>query len=71
MPKSHALKPVQVSTQVVAGANYFFRVEVPEKKFAVARVYHVPWQKDTHGKEDHVAVHDKLQENATADVGHF
>ncbi|CAF3781790.1 unnamed protein product, partial [Rotaria sordida] len=43
VPKSHTLKPVQVATQVVAGMNYFFKVELPDKKYATARVYHVPW----------------------------
>ncbi|CAF0759178.1 unnamed protein product [Adineta steineri] len=71
VPKTFTLKPVQVATQVVAGANYFFKVELPDKKYATARVYHVPWQKDTHGKAEQVAVHAKLLDSPTADVGHF
>ncbi|CAF3616677.1 unnamed protein product [Rotaria sordida] len=71
VPKSHTLKPVQVATQVVAGMNYFFKVELPDKKYATARVYHVPWQKDTHGKADQVSVHAKLSESPNEDLGHF
>ncbi|CAF0820303.1 unnamed protein product [Rotaria sordida] len=68
---SHKLKPVQVATQIVAGQNYFFKVELPEKKYATARVYHVPWQQDTHGKEEQVAVHAKLLNSPNENVGHF
>ncbi|CAF1147029.1 unnamed protein product [Rotaria sp. Silwood1] len=71
VPTSHTLKPVQVATQIVAGQNYFFKVELPEKKYATARVYHVPWQQDTHGKEEQVAVHAKLLDSPNQDVGHF
>ncbi len=38
-------------------------VELPNKKYATSRVYHVPWQKDTHSKENQVAVHAKLNEH--------
>ncbi|CAF3697618.1 unnamed protein product [Rotaria sordida] len=68
---SHKLKPVQVATQIVAGQNYFFKVELPEKKYATARVYHVPWQQDTHGKGEQVAVHAKLLNSPNENVGHF
>ncbi|CAF2450995.1 unnamed protein product [Rotaria sp. Silwood2] len=71
VPTSHKLKPVQVATQVVAGMNYFFKVELPDKKYATARVYHVPWQQDTHGKAEQVAVHAKLSDSPTEDLGHF
>ncbi|CAF1122335.1 unnamed protein product [Rotaria magnacalcarata] len=71
IPTTHTLKPVQVSTQVVAGQNYFFKVELPEKKYATARVYHVPWQQDTHGKPEQVAIHAKLLDNPDESVGHF
>ncbi|CAF5164921.1 unnamed protein product, partial [Rotaria sp. Silwood1] len=71
VPTSHTLKPVQVATQVVAGMNYFFKVELPDKKYATARVYHVPWRADTHGKAEQVAVHAKLAESLNEDVGHF
>ncbi|UJR30091.1 hypothetical protein I4U23_017632 [Adineta vaga] len=71
VPKTFKLKPVQVSTQVVAGLNYFFKVELPEKKYATARVYHVSWQKDTHGKAEQVSVHAKLLDCSTENVGHF
>ncbi|CAF1134470.1 unnamed protein product [Rotaria magnacalcarata] len=71
IPADYTLKPIQVSKQVVAGINYFFKVELPDKKYATARVYHVLWLKDTHGKADHVAVHPKLADNINEDVGHF
>ncbi|CAF3424711.1 unnamed protein product [Rotaria socialis] len=71
IPVNYTLKPIQVSTQVVAGINYFFKVELPDKKYATARVYHVSWQKDTHGKANHVAVHPKLADNINENVDHF
>ena len=71
LAKTFALKPSQVATQVVAGQNYFFKVELPEKKYATARVYHVPWQQDTHGKDAQVAVHEKLSDSASGEVAHF
>ncbi|CAF1514403.1 unnamed protein product, partial [Rotaria sordida] len=46
-------------------------VELPDKKYATARVYHVPWQNDTHGKADQVDVHAKLSGNPNEDLGHF
>ncbi|CAF2677491.1 unnamed protein product [Rotaria sp. Silwood2] len=71
VPTSHELKPVQVATQTVAGQNYFFKVELPDKKYATARVYHIPWQEDTHGTEQQVAVHAKLLDSPNENVGHF
>ncbi len=46
-------------------------MELPDKKYATARVYHVTWKKDTHGAADHVAVHAKLLGSLDEDVGHF
>jgi hypothetical protein len=44
---------------------------LPDKKYASARVYHITWQKDTHGKEEQVAVNSKLLNNLDEEVGHF
>ncbi|CAF2367172.1 unnamed protein product [Rotaria sp. Silwood2] len=71
VPTSHKLKPVQVATQVVAGMNYFFKVDLPDKKCAAARVYHVGWKKETHGKAEQVAVHAKLSENSNEEFDWF
>ncbi|CAF4636273.1 unnamed protein product [Rotaria sp. Silwood1] len=68
VPTSHTLKSVQVATQVVAGMNYFFKVELPDKKYATACVYHIEWKQETHGKEDQVTVHAKLSENPNEDM---
>ncbi|CAF3106093.1 unnamed protein product [Rotaria sp. Silwood2] len=46
-------------------------VELPGKKYATARVYHIPWQASTHGKAEQVAVHQTLHDNPTVSVGHF
>ncbi|CAF1211244.1 unnamed protein product [Adineta ricciae] len=71
VPKTYQLKPTQVSTQVVAGQNYFFKVQLPDKKYATVRVYHVPWQKDTHGKAEQVAISEKLLDCPAEKLDHF
>ncbi|CAF3619924.1 unnamed protein product [Rotaria socialis] len=67
----HHLQPVLVATQTVAGINYFFKVELPYKKYATVRVYHIPWDVSTHGKPEQVDVHGKLLDNPYENVAYF
>ncbi|CAF3825834.1 unnamed protein product [Rotaria sp. Silwood1] len=46
-------------------------VELPDKTYATARVWHIVWQNDTHGDENQVAVHEKLSEDPNEDLGDF
>ncbi|CAF0772734.1 unnamed protein product [Didymodactylos carnosus] len=71
LPDSFKLpaKPTSVAKQIVSGTNYFFKVQVPDNKFATVRVYHCPWGQ--HGTEDCVAVHEKLSADSNEAVSHF
>ncbi|CAF1364711.1 unnamed protein product [Rotaria sordida] len=62
LSENDTLTPIQVATQIV---------ELSDKTYVTARVWHVPWQNDMHGNEDHVAVHEKLSEDPNEDLGHF